>query len=284
MPFSDKPREPCPFCADCNKAFEGVEGLSHFHVGAAFRCPEDANHLAEIVRGKTGAAWLKARRLLRLYEHQYSLSTLLRKVAPCCFPDAGRYLIFRFLILLVTLCWMATSEALTLRWSASLIAFLAILDIMATHLAIAFVTRFPADALRSVIFAMFSFLQLAMAFAIFFAAIESSFTIGDSRQLRIGAFDSFYFSWLIMTTVGWAELAPVREAAVLKAIICAQLMASLSFLVMIVQIMVGWSAAHPGRAPRGLNEIVNENLHEGGATGPSEPAPTRPLASQRPSG
>jgi hypothetical protein len=157
----------------------------------------------------------------------------------------------------VTVLWVSTFDELASRFFASFISAIIIFDIVATHFAIAFVSRFPADPLRSVVFALTSFVQLAIAFGGLYASLGPSFTTGSSDvPFRIGALSSVYFSWLMMTTVGWADVVPHPHAALLKIIIALQLLVSLAFIVTVLQVMVGWSTVNPAEPPKRLIDLI----------------------------
>src|SRR5262245_32913122 len=227
MPASDKDRLPLAYCANCNRVFEAPGKLSPYQVGLPFECPEEPLHVAAIVSGETGKAWLRLSKWLLAYEHKHSLFAILRTNLGEMFQDAGPYLVFRFFILVLTL-WAATCSMHVVRYLASLVAVFFIAEILLVHVAIAFVSRFPADTLRSIVFSFFSFVQLALGFAVLFAALEQSFVRVDnaSSPVRLGLVDAFYFSLLIMTTVGWADIIPNPHDLIVKIIILFELIFS----------------------------------------------------------
>jgi hypothetical protein len=199
---------------------------------------------------------------MRDYEFEYSPFAILRKQWKRWLPDAepidaGPYLVLRFTILIIALV-MAASDVLLLRCIACAISLFLIGDILVAHLSIAFVSQFPADPLRSVTFALFSFFQLAVAFGVFFAAPDPSFSwVGKENEppMRISWLNSLYFSLLIITTVGWGDILPHHDASLLRAIISLELIVALSFLVSVLQIMTSWSSRHPAAVPKDLNEL-----------------------------
>ena len=258
MPASDKGRPRVAYCAHCNRVFEVEGDLSALQPGLPFRCEGGERHLAAIVTGNTGKRWLRLRRHLLTYEQSWSPAAQLRRLAPDSFEDSGPYLVARFALLLLSL-FVATSDGIIWRFFAVIGSLIFVVDILLTHISIAFVSRLPADALRSVAFALFSFIQLAVGFAVFFAALGPSFVpvdITPKVPVRIGYFDSMYFSLLIMTTVGWGDLMPDPQSAIPKFLISLQLLASLSFLAIALQIMVSWSSQHPTENAKTLKELT----------------------------
>jgi hypothetical protein len=117
---------------------------------------------------------------------------------------------------------------------------------------------------------LFSFIQLSVGFAVFFAALGASFVLVDGPlpkvPARIGYFDSIYFSLLVMTTVGWGEFIPDPQSPIPKLLISLQLLASLSFLAIALQIMVSWSSQHSADSAKTLKELVGPQPQKSGTT------------------
>lgn len=208
MPASDKERPPLAFCASCNNVYETPKELAPHLIGTAFECPTGQMHFAAIVAGETGKTWLRLRLKLFNYEHKYSPFVVLRAALPELFPDAGYYTVLRFFAFILIL-WLATFPSSALRIFTSFVSSCLIADIMLTHAAIAFASRWPADPFRSVVFSFFGFIQLALGFAVLYAAVEPSFARPETNPIRLGITDAFFVSFLIITTVGWADMLPV---------------------------------------------------------------------------
>lgn len=216
----------CPiywYCADCKKKF-------HRH-----RQYEHRNHVAARVRGRTGETWLRRRKWLKDWERHWSPSAHLRKCSwtKNHFKHSGPWVFWRGVILVLLLAFAEVSFQLWTYIPVGLSALL-IFDIVVSNVAIAFVTRAPVDPLRSVTLALGSFFELALGFAVFFAALEPKGCVGH-------AWKALHFSWLVITTV--TGEGDGFKGRLTEVIVSLEVMASVVFLVTVLQTMVEWNKA-----------------------------------------
>ena len=129
----------------------------------------------------------------------------------------------RFIILLVLAatsplnCWYLKSLAIA-------VAFLLILDIVIVHTAIAFVTQKPENLLRSAILSTFSFVQLPVAFAIFYRSLNNSFCS------PLSTIQALYFSVVTITTLGYGDIKPKADASVAQGLVIAEVVIGVYFI------------------------------------------------------
>ena len=218
---SDKDRPITLYCADCRMQIDRF-GASH------------DGHLVASAAGHVGKRWLWVRGWLRDWEHKYSPSARLRKWkwTKKYFSDSGPWLALRLVLLIVGLLLSATNAPLKIV--VCLVAAYLVFDVVVTNLSIAFVTRAPADAVRSVLLATFSFMHLAVAFAVFYVATGT--LIHPTNPVSM--LDALFFSWTVATTVGLDDVKPNGHLG--KLIVSSQLLMSLLFLATILQVMVNW--------------------------------------------
>jgi hypothetical protein len=220
MTDPDKDRPFYWYCADCKSKFDRHRQFEH------------RDHIAARVRGPTGEWWLRRRKCLRDWERHCSPSALLRK---CSWlkKDSDTWVVGRGAILVVFLLFVEVNcQPLTVV--LFILSALLIFDIVVTNVAIAFVTRAPADPLRSVSLALLSFFELALGFAVFFAALEPKGCVGH-------AWKALHFSWLVITTV--TGKSDGFEGHWIDVIVSLEVMTSVVFLVAVLQTMVSWNKA-----------------------------------------
>lgn len=234
------------YCATCRVEYaEDVDG----RVGLRFICPNDhpdrPAHLASVVKGQSGKRWLSVQLWLARYDERYSPRAWFGSWGGWLAARVGFYVVLRFLFLILALLLTASGPAHgparrlldILAWA---IAACAIVDILLVHTHIAFVRRSTADPLRTTVLALFSFAQLALAYAVLYALIGSQF------QPPLHAVRAIYFSFVTVSTLGYGDIKPLDEAWLAQSMVVAELVLGLYFLAVVVAIVTSWANTPPG--------------------------------------
>ncbi len=234
------------YCATCRVEYaEDVEG----RVGLRFICPQDhperPEHLASVVKGQSGKRWLSVQSWLARYDDRYSPRSWFGAWGGWLAARVGLYVVLRFLFLLLALSLTAAGPergpARTgLDVFAWALATCAIVDILLVHTYIAFVRRSTADPLRTTVLALFSFAQLALAYAALYALIGAQF------QPPLHAVRAVYFSFVTVSTLGFGDIKPLDDAWLAQSMVVAELILGLYFLAVVVAIVTSWANAPPG--------------------------------------
>ena len=233
------------YCATCKVEYaEDADG----RIGLRFICPNDAPdrpaHLASVVKGPSGKRWLSMQLWLARYDERYSPRNWFKTWGGRLVGRVGFYVVLRFLFLLLALARTSLGPARggarigrdILAWA---IAACAIVDILLAHTYIAFVRRSTADPLRTTVLALFSFAQLALAYAVLYALIGSQF------QPPLHAVRAVYFSFITISTLSYGDIRPLDEAWLAQSMVVAELVFGLYFLAVVVAIVTSWANVPP---------------------------------------
>jgi hypothetical protein len=173
--------------------------------------------------------WQSGEQWLRGYVQRGSAAQLLHL-------EAGPFLGLALAALLATgyLVWASTSQCIQLL--CGLLALYFVLDTLLVNTGIAFVTRSPRSFLRSVILTLFAFLDLVVAFSVFYVIFGTSFkpALNFSRAI--------YLSLVTITTLGAADIQPIDDLA--RTLSAVQVATGIYFLAVILAVVTNW-------APRG---------------------------------
>jgi hypothetical protein len=155
----------------------------------------------------------------------------------------GTYLCVSFIVLIL-LGFLAArltgghrSLILALCWVG---AVYYIVDALLVHTTIVYITRDPADPLRSVILSFAALINIVLAFAVVYAVHGQRFLWPPLTHMR-----SIFFSAATATTFGDSVIQFSSVGAQL--IVMLQLLTTLYFLAVVVAIVIGW--APPSKPP-----------------------------------
>jgi hypothetical protein len=157
---------------------------------------------------------------------------------------AGRYLIARFgvlVLLLILASYLPTSPCLRISLTVvlSLFALFLLFDILISNTSAAFVSRFPASALRTVVFIAFAFVQITIVFAVLYVLFGEF-----NRQLN--PISATYFSTVTITTLGYGDIFLLETAWMGQVIVVCQLVIGVYFLGTLLAVIATWVNAPPG--------------------------------------
>ena len=126
------------------------------------------------------------------------------------------------------------------------LALLMLLDILIYHTSVAFVSRQPANLLRSAILALLSFAQIPVAFAVAYSCSATCFNVTLTWDRAI------YFSVVTATTVGYGDIVPKPDAGFVRFTVIVEIITSVAFLGVILARLISLTAATGSNAPGGL--------------------------------
>jgi len=115
-------------------------------------------------------------------------------------------------------------------------------DIFVTNVSITFTTRFPANPIRSVVYSVASYVQIAIAFAFFYAVLgEGHFRpVGDPNLVPgVGFVSVLFYSFTTIATIGYGGLEPTTTMA--RFVVISELVSGLFFVAIILATVTGWS-------------------------------------------
>jgi hypothetical protein len=243
VPDSKKARFPQDvifFCADCNKSFGKARNEN---LGLHFICPSEKEgetpHFARIILDQRPAkTWLRWERKLLDFQTRFSPFMLLRRLWPKM--EAGVYVLISTVFLLAAIIvWpLLLTLPSVIRWPLSAV-FLALaiwrfVDIFVTNVSIAFTSRFPANPIRSVLYSIAGYVQIALSFAFFYVALGS-----DHFCKNVTAVGSIFYSFGTIATVGYGDLSPSTNVA--RLLVVLELILGLSFVAIILAQVAGWA-------------------------------------------
>lgn len=234
------PQDAIFFCADCNLSFGKARNES---LGLHFICPSEAEgkptHLARVILDQRPArTWLRWERKLLNFQTRFSPFMLLRRL--WSEMEAGVYVVISTVFLLaVIIAWPLLSALPSIiRWllSAVLLA-LAIwrfIDIFVTNISITFTSRFPANPIRSVLYSLVGYVQIALSFAFFYVVLGS-----DHFCKEVSAVGSIFYSFATIATVGYGDLSPSTNLA--RLLVVLELILGLFFVAIVLAQVAGWA-------------------------------------------
>lgn len=235
-----------PYCATCD--FVGEPDAKR-RFGQRFLCPnseQDARrHIASFVKGDAGKFWLRRERFLIEYEYlMIGVARFIQGKVKLRLPTAPVILFLRLLVLvgLTVLAMWNFAGAIV----ASLGGFALVFDILVPATSVAFISRNPTHPLRTILYSLLAFLQLALAFAVIYLACGRAFRIGETEG-RLSPFDAAYFSVVTVVTLGYGDIAPVEWHS--RAVVIVEVMTGLYFLSVLLTTFASWTANLPGDEP-----------------------------------
>jgi len=149
---------------------------------------------------------------------------------------AGVYVSLRFFILLA-LAWVQPISQWYLRAVSLLVTSVFLLDIVIVHTAIVFKSIEPKNRLRSALLSFFSFVQLPIAFAIFYQSLyTNSFEPSLSNIVQ-----ALYFSSVTITTLGYGDIKPKSDASVAQILVIAEVIIGFYFIAILIARLINLS-------------------------------------------
>lgn len=232
------------YCAQCRKHLGESEDK---HLYLRVRCPENPTHLAAVVKGSSGEFWLRIEAAILKWETDYSPMRWFDQWKGFFKGRAGRYLFARFVILVGLLVLAYYQSALgyvsiVLPIVLALAILFLLADILISNTSIAFVSRFPAHPLRTVLFTAFAFVQIGVSFAILYILF------GDFN-LPLNPISATYFSFVTITTLGYGDIHLNEGAWLGQLIVIFQLFVGVYFISILFAVVSNWSNASPSSPP-----------------------------------
>jgi len=231
------------YCAHCRRQLGPSQEK---HLYARVLCPTDSRHLAAVVKGSAGEFWLRVEAAILKWETAYSPMCWFRGWGGLFRGRTGRYLAARFATLvglLVLACyppaWVTCCGILSTI--LSLAALLLLADILISSTSVAFVSRSPANPLRSALLTAFAFAQIAIAFAVFYV-LFGEFNLG------LNPVSAMYFSVVTITTLGYGDIHLTEKAWIGQLIVVCQLLVAVYFVSTVFAVVATWTNA-PLAAP-----------------------------------
>ncbi|WP_342617256.1 potassium channel family protein [Rhodoferax sp. GW822-FHT02A01] len=218
------------YCGTCHKEF-GAANPDYF--GYRIECGE--GHLAQIIAaGETSSWWLRQEARLLRWQTQYSPFAVIRKIFNHI--SAGHFILICFIVLALALVLEdigLTARPLTVsRFAFGTLIVWRFADLFLSNTSINFTTRFFQSPLRSVVFSVAAYLQLALCYAYFYSVLHTFEIIGIKDNVPFSTDEAVYYSFGTILTVGYGSLAPATKLG--KAIVISELLAGLYFVVIII--------------------------------------------------
>lgn len=202
-------------------------------MGRRFRCSKssfDNFHVAAVTDART-LWWLSCQALLiRICTSQFHPRYFL------CRRRAEFYV--PVLVALIIIAYALTPGA---AWAGVGLAGAVLVDTLLFNTMVAFVTQRPRAAMRTMFFAVATFLQIAGVFGVFYRALPETYFDAAIRT----DFDAFYFSVITLATIGYGDIHPVRDAGWAQGIVVTEIGCGLYFLTGLFAIMASWAGASP---------------------------------------
>ena len=207
-------------------------------------CPKDPIHLCKVVKPPAGMFWLRLHRFLINYEERWSPWHWFKD---WCGITTGRpWEIYHIIVFAVLVLVLLLVHALTREWIvlfAVVVATISIIDLVLDFTSVSFVTRYPADALRSVILVMSGFVRFCIAWAIFYSSVSS--LIDNQFSEKLSFVSSIYFSIVTVTTIGFGDIWAKEDIA--RALIYLHILVGLYVLAAILTVVLYWVNERPSR-------------------------------------
>lgn len=214
------------WCASCHKSHGDVD---RWLRGRRFRCPNDHPgdnfHVAAVIPAES-IKWLNFEQALVTWAYNPRLPRQ-RLFA----NNAGGYVTAQVILQALAL-FMVEGRLCTL---AVLISFVILLDSIAYNGIVAFITQHAQVPLRSVVFTLVTFFQLAASFAVFFAALPAVNFSGP----ELNSWSALYFSIVTIATVGYGDIAPA--GALSRLLVAIEIAIGVFFLATIVSTIASWA-------------------------------------------
>ena len=226
------------YCAHCD---EVLGFAAREYLGRSVQCPTNKEHHAAVVKGDIGKSWLRFEKCLMWW--QLSASPFRWLNNGIFRRRAGVYVFFQFLLIILGLYLINPQSFDSISLIVILISSFFLIDIIISNTSIVFITRFPARPLRSVILTMFVFLNIVAIFAIYY----KFWSIYIPQVEQLSAVQSFYFSLVTVTTLGYGDLSPLLDRPPMLLLICFELVVGIYFLALIITIIASWSMSSPTR-------------------------------------
>jgi hypothetical protein len=208
------------------------------HQDVLVICPVAPNHLARVVKVPAGIPWLKVEWWLLRWELRYSPMRWFDAWKGRFKGRAGAYVAARLAILLVLCMGLDLSRGRS--WHSSLVAFsysagvLFLVDLLASNTSIAFVSRFPANPIRSAMLTLLGLITLASIFALFFLGIPDHFTP------ELNTVSALYYSLVTLATLGYGDIRPCDNHPVAQLMVFGELVVGAYFVMVIVAMITSW--------------------------------------------
>jgi len=124
---------------------------------------------------------------------------------------------------------------------ACIIALVIIVDLVFINTSVVFVTQKPSNPLRTIVFAMLAFVELAVAFAVLYLSLPEK-----QMNRELGRLDAVYFSFVTIATLGYGDIQPCEGAWRTELSVVGEILMGLYFLAVILTSMVSWANPQPG--------------------------------------
>lgn len=242
------------YCVQCGRQLGRSEEK---HLYARVLCPTDPKHLAAVVKGPAGQFWLRVEAAVLKWEIAYSPMRWFKDWGGLFRGREGRYQPAR----LATLVGLLALACYPPAWATcrgvvatvlSVAAMLLLVDILISSTSVAFVSRFPTHPLRTAVLTAFAFLQIAIAFAVFYV-LFGEFT----RPLN--PVSALYFSVVTITTLGYGDIQLTEKAWIGQLIVVCQLFVGVYFVSTVFAIVATWTNAPPAAAPMlNIKDVVSQ--------------------------
>ena len=230
---SRKPTRTVAWCATCGDA-SLPEQVDSWLNGRRFRCQRssfDDFHAAAALDDRL-LWWLRLQAaILRFCQSgRHPRSFVFGRRAEWYVPFLGVVLLMAY--------WLTPGRAMVL---GVLLALWVVFDTLVFNSMVAFVTQNPRMPMRTMVFLLAAFLELAGAFGVLYRSLPvKSFDLPIQTD-----FDAFYFSVITFATVGYGDIRPVRDAGWAQALVVAQVAVGLYFLAGLFAIVASWASSLP---------------------------------------
>jgi hypothetical protein len=250
-------RLPAPISVYCAHCRERLGDSEEKYLYTRVCCPKNPKHIAAVVKGGSGEFWLRIEALILKWEAECSPIRWFNTWGGLFTGRAGWYLAARFVLLILFLVMGYYLPASPI-WRGVLAVFftlcilLLLWDTLVSNTSIAFVSRFPANPLRTAILTAFAFVQIAIAFAVLYILY------GDFNR-NLNPISAIYFSFVTITTLGYGDIHLTQEAWLGQLIVICQLVVGVYFAGTILAVVASWSNAPPSPPPLvNLSDVISK--------------------------
>lgn len=221
------------WCATCGTQSSKVE-VNPWRTGRRFRCLNgslDDFHVAAVMDSRL-LCWLRFQAWLAMVAASrfHPRAFLFKRRPELYVPFLGAVLLLAY--------WLTPDR---MRSVGAVLALAVLADALLFHTMVAFVTRHPRLGMRTVVFAVVAFVEIAAAFGVLYRALPERFFDAGIRT----DFDALYFSLITLATVGYGDIHPVRDAGWAQTLVIAEVGVGLYFLAGLFATMVSWAGAVP---------------------------------------